>query len=142
MTHFFETIFGKILRVLAVIPAAFLSLILVSLLINLFMYLSGPYGTDETILASIIRPLLATGIGSWSFVYFGSYVAPFYKRAVCVLLCIILMILYVLLFIGILNYDLLWSDGIGEGWMFILSGLVLIVGSIIGVSQVWEEEHK
>jgi hypothetical protein len=39
---------GKFLRWLALIPVAFLALILATLIINLILLSVGPYGTDET----------------------------------------------------------------------------------------------
>ena len=139
MEKFFESMIGKFLRWLAVIPGAFLALILVPLLINLILLSAGPYGTDETFLSSIFRPLFVSGIGSLAFVYIGSYIAPLYKRVVSIILCIILISLYILLALGVLKYDLLWADSTYQGWLFIASILATIVGSIYGVVAVWEE---
>lgn len=139
MEKFFESMIGKFLRWLAVIPGAFLSLILVPILINLILLSAGPYGTDETFLSSIFRPLFVSGIGSLAFVYIGSYIAPLYKRVVSIILCIILISLYLLLVLGIIKYDLLWADGTSQGWLFIAAILTLIGGSVYGVVAVWEE---
>ena len=139
MEKFFESMIGKFLRWLAVIPGAFLALILVPLLINLILLSAGPYGTDETFLSSIFRPLFVSGIGSLAFVYIGSYIAPLYKRVVSIILCIIMISLYILLALGVIKYDLLWADSTYQGWLFIASILATIVGSIYGVVAVWEE---
>jgi hypothetical protein len=139
MEKFFELMIGKFLRWLAVIPGAFLALILVPLLINLVLLFAGPYGTDETFLSSIFRPLFVSGMGSLAFVYVGSYIAPLYKRVVSIILCIILISLYLLLVLGIIKYDLLWADGTYQGWLFITGILALLGGSIWGVVVVWEE---
>jgi|TARA_R110000796_G_scaffold239984_2_gene360847 hypothetical protein len=139
MKKFLESMFGKFLRWLAIIPGAFLALILVPLLINLILLNAGPYGTDETFLSSIFRPLFVSGIGSLAFVYIGSYIAPLYKRVVSILLCIILISLYLLLILGIIKYDLLWTDGTFQGWLFIAGIIALLGGSICGVVVVWEE---
>jgi|TARA_B110001469_G_C9369509_1_gene192749 hypothetical protein len=139
MEKFFESMIGKFLRWLALIPGAFLALILVPLLINLVLLFAGPYGTDETFLSSIFRPLFVSGMGSLAFVYVGSYIAPLYKRVVSIILCIILISLYLLLVLGIIKYDLLWADGTYQGWLFITGILALLGGSIWGVVVVWEE---
>ena len=139
MEKFFELMIGKFLRWLAVIPGAFLALILVPLLINLVLLFAGPYGTDETFLSSIFRPLFVSGMGSLAFVYVGSYIAPLYKRVVSIILCIILISLYLLLILGIIKYDLLWTDGTFQGWLFIAGIIALLGGSICGVVVVWEE---
>ena len=139
MEKFFESMIGKFLRWLAVIPGAFLALILVPLLINLILLSAGPYGTDETFLSSIFRPLFVSGIGSLAFVYIGSYIAPLYKRVVSIILCIILISLYILLALGVIKYDLLWADSTYQGWLFIASILATIGGSIYGLVAVWKE---
>ena len=139
MEKFFESMIGKFLRWLAVIPGACLALILVPLLMELVLLFAGPYGTNESFLSSIFRPLIVSGIGSWAFVYIGSYIAPLYKRVVSIILCIILISLFLLIVLGIIKNDLLWANGTYEGWLLIAAILALIVGSIIGVAQVWEE---
>lgn len=139
MEKFFESMIGKFLRWLAVIPGAFLSLILASLIANLILLSSGPYGTDETFLASIFRPLFVAGLGSVAFVFIGSYIAPLYKRFVSIILCTVLISLYLLLVFGIIKYDLLWADGTYEGWLVIASILASIGGSIYGIVLAWEE---
>jgi len=139
MEKFFESMIGKFLRWLAVIPGACLALILVPRLMDLVLLFAGPYGTNESFLSTIFRPLIVSGIGSWAFVYIGSYIAPLYKRVVSIILCIILISLFLLIVLGIIKNDLLWANGTYEGWLLIAAILALIVGSIYGVVQVWEE---
>ena len=134
MEKFFESMIGKFLRWLAIIPVAFLALILIPIVINFFI--SYLWGIGETFLSSFIKSIIVSGLGSSAFVYFGSIIAPLYKRAVSIILCVILVSLYITLFLGIIKYDLLWTDGITEGWHVIVSFLALIGGSIHGLVLV------
>ena len=139
MDEFLNTTFGKSLRWLAVIPGAFLAMVLAPILFNLVMYLTGTRGGDETILFYLFRTFVSAGAGSFAYIYIGSIIAPFSRRIVSVTLCVIFITLYILLIFGVIEYDVFESVGLAGGWKLIVSALFFLAGSIIGVYVVWDE---
>ena len=70
MYEFLNTTFGKSLRWLAVIPGAFLAMVLAPILFNLVMYVTGTrVGGDETILFYLFRTTVSAGVGSFAYIY-------------------------------------------------------------------------
>ena len=149
MDEFLNTTLGKSLRWLAVIPGAFLAMVLAPILFNLVIYVAGALewraGTDETFLFYLFRTFLSAGVGSFAYIYIGSIIAPFFRRIVSVSLCVIFITLYILLIfaskkvLGVIESDVFEVMGLARGWKLIVSALFFLAGSIIGVFQVWGE---
>ena len=146
MDEFLNTTFGKSLRWLAVIPGAFLAMVLAPILFNLVMYVTGTrVGGDETFLFYLFRTFLSAGVGSFAYIYIGSIIAPFFRRIVSVSLCVIFITLYILLIfasknvLGVIESDVFEVMGLAGGWKLIVSALFFLAGSIIGVYVVWDE---
>ena len=140
MDEFLNTTLGKSLRWLAVIPGAFLAMVLAPILFNSVMYVTNTrVGGDETILFYLFRTFVSAGVGSFAFIYIGSIIAPFSRRIVSVTLCVIFITLYILLIFGVVEYDVFESIGLAGGWKLIVSALFFLAGSIFGVYVVWDE---
>tara|TARA_B110000259_G_scaffold151468_1_gene171177 strand:+ start:1852 stop:2076 length:225 start_codon:yes stop_codon:yes gene_type:complete len=69
MYEFLNTTFGKSLRWLAVIPGAFLAMVLAPILFNLVMYSTNYRVGDETILFYLFRTTVSAGVGSFAYIY-------------------------------------------------------------------------
>ena len=131
-----NTAFGKSLRWLAVIPGAFLAMILPVFLFNLVAYgtLNSRIGESTTFF--LFKTFLSTGLGSFANIYIGSIIAPFSRRIVSVSLCVIFTTLFILLLF--MAFDAAVERGIGL-WEVIVSALFFLAGSIIGVYIVWDK---
>lgn len=140
MEDFLESSLGKFLRWLFLLPLSFLSLIIVPILWNFFMYAANTeVGADETWLMYIFRNIISGGLASFCFVYIGSIIAPAYRKFVSIVLSTMIITLYIILFMGIIHYDLLWKNGNIEGVFNVLSYLIILAGAILGALTIYKE---
>lgn len=130
MRAFFDSGVGGVLRWAAFLPASIIAYILCTLVVALILYIFWmPMYYEETVFTFTLRYLLANGVGGFSFVFVGCYIAPKYKKSISVILAGIFIFFSIMIIALGLNLGIVFEEGSFEGWKDILGALASITGA-------------
>lgn len=128
----------KILRTIAVIPAAIIASFLAYTIIGLFFYINNagynlytgnePEGITEWIL-TLFRDF---SVG-YAFVFIGCLTAPDYKKVWSIILASLLTIICIVSSILAIEHDM--------EWILVINIISTIIGAIAATYQIYEEEE-
>jgi len=127
----------KILRLIAFIPAFFLTLIVGNLLVDLFFYLINLFSSiDSSPLSFLWDDFLKSAIVSYSGIYVGLLVYPFKNRLIpLIIFSLFYLLIFVFLFYFYNNYWELISEETSN--LTIVNQISITIGILVGVGGFW-----
>lgn len=138
LLSFYKSKQGFILRWIAFLPLAFLSIgiskLLATLILNFFYSSSG----GPTVISEIFDFTITRGIGTFSYVYVGSKIAPKYNKKVAIGLCGIYLGITLTSWIFLLSY----SEASNISWQAYVETVIFLSGMSLGYIVIKEEYYS